>query len=120
MKTKYRRMAIFVLACILVLGATLVVQAKTVTGSFSDGTYGINLTKRSSTNAAASISVTLEEPSAPSVWVRQQGSVVGSSETLSLDASGYNGCYKERTLSNIQSARCRYWVGSLYAGELTF
>ena len=118
MKRKYRRLVALGLMVALFVCSTFAVQAKTVTGTFSDGTYGITLAQRSSTNIAASISVTIEEPSAPSVWVRQQGTVVGSEETRPLDASGYNGCYREQTLSNIISASCTYWVGSSLAGTL--
>lgn len=118
MKRKYRRLVALGLMVALFVCSTFAVQAKTVTGTFSDGTYGITLAQRSSTNIAASISVTIEEPSAPSIWVYQIGSVTGSVETLPLDASGYNGCYREQTLSNIRYASCTYWVGSSKAGTL--
>ena len=109
---KIRSSLVVILMVVLFVCSTFAVQAKTVTGTFSDGTYGITLSKRSSTNIAASISVTIEEPSAPSVWVYQTGTVIGSQETRSLDASGFNGCYREQTLSNIISASCTYTVGS--------
>ena len=94
---KIRSSLVVILMVVLFVCSTFAVQAKTVTGTFSDGTYGITLSKRSSTNIAASISVTIEEPSAPSVWVYQTGTVIGSQETRSLDASGFNGCYREQT-----------------------